>query len=160
MGARCETIGRFIIGVVGVALLVSSSAVTVTAAPDSFALMCRGGNLMSYSVRKPEGTVTFEVFFRRAPTAGSVSPPGPGTCAWIDRPVRTDEPNRFRIVAAGPLSVACGYLAGRSGAERCLLRNAPADIWRIREHIRQGRPFQVRVYNDRHGVFIVNRVGP
>ena len=155
MSAACKTSSRLAIGLICAVLLVSLRAGDVAAEPNSYALMCRGGSLMSFRVLKPEGSVTMKVTFRRSPTAGSVSPPGPGTCAWIDRPIRRGEPNIFQIVAPGPLSVECGYT---SGVERCVLRNLPARLWQIRKDIRRNRPFEVRVYNNGDGVFIVNPV--
>lgn len=146
------------IGLFCAVLLVSSSARDVAAEPNSYALKCRGGSLMTYTVSKPEGSVTMEVTFRRSPRAERDQAPAPGTCAWIDRPIRPGEPNVFRIVASGPLKVVCRLPSGTTELERCVLRNSPANIWRIKEDIRQNLLFEVRVYNNQRGVFIVNPV--
>lgn len=101
------------------------------AAADGFPLVCNG-NGMSVS---SEGGNTI-VFFLAGTAAAGTTPPGPGQCAWLDRPFRPGEPTRLVIPNNVP------------GA---------GDIANI---VNSGGTFFVRAFNNNAGAMVVTHVGP
>jgi hypothetical protein len=153
MRTRSIALSRLATGLTAGALLGFSSIGGVAAAPTSFPLMCRGGGAMDAAVISKRGGVLLGVTFAKATKAGTVQPPAPGTCTWIDRRIRPGEPKRFYLRVKGSLSLRCS-------AARCRVSMAPAGVWSIIKAIRQGKPFQVRVYNERNKLFKVTKIGP
>jgi hypothetical protein len=46
-------------------------------------------------------TLVLIAHFSKAPTGADAQQPGPGQCAWLDRPVGPDEPSLLRFEGAG-----------------------------------------------------------
>lgn len=153
MTTNFTTFGRTAMGLACAALLGLSIVTGASAAPTSYTLMCRGGGAMDSGIVSQNGRITVGVHFAKAPRAGTVQPPAPGTCTWVDRRIRPGEPRRFYLRVQGNLSVRCS-------AGGCRVSMAPAGVRTILEAIRQRRLFQVRVYNQRNGWFKVTRIGP
>lgn len=89
------------------------------AEPQSYALVCRGGNF-DYAL-KPEEDSLF-IRFRRG-TKPANQGVDSGTCAWRDRGVSTNEPDKichfgigFQYVAVGPSLSDKTYLQGSTPA--------------------------------------------
>lgn len=153
MTSTSNTIRKWTTGLACGLLLGVASIANASAAPTSYTLMCRGGGGMDSGVISQNGAITLKVVFTRSPNAGSVQPPAPGTCTWVDRRISAGEPNRFHLRGNGSLSLRCSS-AG------CRVSMAPQGIWSLIKAIKQGRVFQVRAYNERNGWFKVTRIGP
>ncbi|HUO98560.1 MAG TPA: hypothetical protein VMU01_07815 [Rhizomicrobium sp.] len=84
-----------------IAFAAGALAVCMTAAladPPSYPMLCRGGPGMRIMVNHdvtgsgiPGATAMF-VYFNKAPMPGSMGPPPPGSCTWMDRPLNAAEP--------------------------------------------------------------------
>jgi hypothetical protein len=66
---------------------------------NSYPLLCRGGYLYQIGGWGPG----YHVVFRpsRTPAGPTGTTLEPGTCAWMDRPLNTEEPNRITIPFPG-----------------------------------------------------------
>ncbi len=80
-----------------------SSASAAAAAQQTYPLVCKGTNL---GVSASSGRVA--ITFARYPSGAGVDWDAltPGSCAWIDRPVSSNEPNRLCYIGAGPFDVS------------------------------------------------------
>ena len=80
-----------------------SAASAAPAAPQTYPLVCKGTNL-GVSTSSSGAAITFV----RYPSGAGVSWNAltPGSCAWVDRPVGTGEPNRLCYVGAGPFNIS------------------------------------------------------
>lgn len=97
--------------------------------------------------------MSFDLAFGKSTKAGSALPPPKGTCTWVDRPIRADEPSRIAMRSKGWFSMVCIQ------AQCKILGISPsaAGIRDVYLKVRAGQPFQVRVYNDGKGNFIVTQ---
>ncbi len=71
------------------------------AEPETYPLVCRGGGGMTLVVRDEGEGPQFIARFARAPRGASAAPPSAGECAWQDRPVSSDEPDRLFFLFYG-----------------------------------------------------------
>jgi hypothetical protein len=124
------------------------------AEPTSYVLMCRGGGPMMYRVESIGTTVRIVVNFVKSPAAGTVRPPAPGECTWLDRPINGAEPHQLFVDAPGDLKVTC------NSAGQCRVEGLPGALQSLINAMRSGGTFQVHVYNRGTGNFKVTRVGP
>lgn len=72
-------------------LLASSTAYAMAEYP----MQCTGGGEM-FANYYPEANY-IEVHFMKAPQGANAATPGPGECAWMDRPINDAEPFWFRF---------------------------------------------------------------
>lgn len=63
---------------------------------NSFPLLCRGGYIYQLGFWSPH----YNIVFRHSQTAAGASgiTLQPGTCAWVDRKLNNEEPNRIQII--------------------------------------------------------------
>jgi hypothetical protein len=62
-------------------------------AAESYPLVCRGGGAMTASYTIWHSKVqAFRVHFVKARQGAGAQQPGPGECAWLDRPLNKSEP--------------------------------------------------------------------
>lgn len=115
------------------ALLAATLLPAAASAQTSYPLICRGGDPMRLQVA-PNGTTWLT--FQPGTAAGATTPPGPGTCTWLDRGFRTGEPARMRVTGNRDWTVY--LLDGMTG----------------------GAPFFAHVYNNGTGDMVVTRIGP
>jgi hypothetical protein len=73
--------------------LFASSAI---AASKSYPMVCRGGGNMSAMYGRVGGESIFAITFDRSPHADNQQHPGPGQCAWLDRPLSPEEQLELR----------------------------------------------------------------
>jgi hypothetical protein len=145
-----------------VAAFFASAAVCVTAGvavgePASYVLMCHGSPHMQYELHPDLGDgMSLNLAFSKSTKAGSALPPPKGTCTWVDRPIRADEPSKIVMRSKGWFSMVCIQ------AQCKVLGISPtaAGIRDIYLKVRAGQPFQVRAFNDGKGNFIVTKYGP
>ncbi len=73
-----------------------ATARNAQAAPQNYTMVCNKV-AATYQSHDPwfHGKPTIRVYFERAPFAASQQKPGPGQCAWVDRPVSESEPGLF-----------------------------------------------------------------
>ncbi len=150
-------------GIFGMAAMVFTLCgifpVSADAKSPSYVLECRGGGGMYASVHKV-GSVQIRGF-RSARAAASARHPGPGECAWLDRPMRRDEPKQL------------WYPRRNSPIESVRVRaNATTIGWMdtarypiitVLKAIQKGKVFLVHVKQVRishRKVFRIERVGP
>lgn len=87
----------------GVALTWAAAA----AETPSYPMMCMPGDGMLAVVSHETGrngrvsATIIEIAFIRADSAAAMTFPPPGTCAWMDRAIRPDEPTRLRARGDG-----------------------------------------------------------
>ncbi len=140
--------------------------------PRSYRLECRGGGRMSANYYPGSGSHRLEIHFDKAPRAARQRPPGPGQCAWVDRPVAQDEPWwltwRFDASEQTLQRLMFGARGGNTGLS--LLPNTTKyvsglimevqgrQLQRLIAAVHRGRPFAVDCYNDRRGKFRVTAV--
>lgn len=68
-------------------------------APRAAVLSCQGGGAMQVTSNTEAGAL---VAFTPASQAANVAAPGPGQCAWADRPVGANEQHRFALTPNKP----------------------------------------------------------
>ena len=64
--------------------------------PRAYKLVCRGGGDMFMSYHDAGSSRSLDIAFQPAATGARRQAPGPGECAWVDRPVNASEPHRLR----------------------------------------------------------------
>jgi hypothetical protein len=124
------------------------------AAPTSYVLMCKGGGPLVYRVQTIGDTARIVVRFRKAGDAGSVRPPNPGECTWLDRRINGAEPDQFYVDGRGDVRVTCNT------AGVCRVEGLPAALQALVNAMRGGGTYMLHVYNNGSGHFKVTRVGP
>ena len=126
-------------------------------AQQSYLMTCRGGGdmLAIAGQRVSNPHVFVEITYKRAAQGAGVRAPAPGECAWIDRGVNGDEPNKILFKDMG---VAWTQTACQNG--RCWTRTPSRPATDLMNAVMNGQPFQLHVYNDRAGNMVVTRVGP
>jgi hypothetical protein len=80
------------------------SSASAAAAPQTYPLVCKGTNL-GVSASSGGGVA---ITFTRYPSGAGVlwDALTPGSCAWVDRPVSSNEPNRLCYIGAGPFDIS------------------------------------------------------
>ena len=124
---------------VGLSTVLMQPHPTYAGEPRSYPMTCRaGGGMQAQLVMLDNGSAALTIRFKKG-TAGASA----GQCAWIDRGMRSNEPNELKLyvehVKSMRMSCAravCRYVGSR---DRHLdyLMNA----------VVKGEPFQVHVYN-------------
>jgi hypothetical protein len=137
--------------------------------PRTYRMECRGGGDMTANYYPRGETVELEIYFSKARSAAEDRRPGPGECAWMDRPVGPGEPARLRwrfsrseqgierIMLGSNAGRAAGALPANRG-DRVLGLVMEVDGGRLKaliEAIDRGRAFAVACYNDGAGSFVV-----
>lgn len=62
-----------------------------TAGSKSYPMVCRGGDNMTAIYGRVGGETFLSIKFERSPHADNQQHPGPGQCAWLDRPLSAEE---------------------------------------------------------------------
>lgn len=135
--------------------LVGCLWVTTAFAAESYTMVCKGGGGMWIQHwNAPRSTL--EIHFSRASVAASRGEPGPGQCAWVDRPIRLDEPDWMSL---GPLDYnPLGRL--RIDASGISVISSSGSAMTIINAVKSGSVFYVRARNSRRGYFEVTHIGP
>lgn len=145
------------------------AAGTVTAAPKSYPMVCRagGGMTATHSNRNiPSPTrlmYSLRVNFQRSTSGASTSQPGPGQCAWLDRPVRGDEPTSL-VLTVPDFHNTYSNVVFRQGDNHAGLRtDAGGGFKYLVNAIMNGEVFYVHARQEafeRTRVLLVTRTGP
>lgn len=64
---------------------------TAFASNKSYPMVLRGGGNMTAHYARGSGETVLNITFERAPYGANQQQPGPGQCAWLDRPLSPDE---------------------------------------------------------------------
>lgn len=80
-------------------LALASLAFSGAAANAAYPMQCRGGGQMIANYYPTQGYI--EVHFLKASQGANNGAPGPGQCAWMDRPINAQEPFWFRVMLPG-----------------------------------------------------------
>jgi hypothetical protein len=67
--------------------------ITDVSAEQDYPMVCKGGGNMSLTISDEGPKLT--ISFAKSPQAGSRQEPAPGTCAWVDRPINPQEPDKM-----------------------------------------------------------------
>jgi hypothetical protein len=148
---------------------------SAAAEPPSYPLLCRGGGNMRLAVNHDidsggvPGATHMRVHFAPAGIAGSVAPPPPGHCVWMDRTFRPGEPTvmwtksanvafAFQVMANGRVVVdGTGPRINLEGTDRSIV----AGEWDyVVRNVMNGGLFTVHVYNEGGSTMVITRVGP
>jgi len=151
-------------GIVGLAamafVLCSMFSVPAYAKSRTYVLECRGGGGMNAMVFK-NGEVTIKGF-RSGRAAASARHPGPGECAWLDRPMRRDEPKElWDAHRNSPINYVA--ISGNTTSIRWFNSTSRYPIISVLKAIQTGQVFLVHVKQIRIGkrpMFRIERVGP
>lgn len=146
------------------AILMVALAPSSAHAQTSYTLWCRGGGAMQMVVgtNAVDGRASTWLRFHFTPmstAATSATPPGPGQCSWLDRPLSRGEPQLVMLTVRDVFAVST-IDGGRlnaidfngSGAEAA---KATA-LWRAYQ---AGADFRVQIYNTGAGYMNVTDVG-
>ncbi len=180
-------------------LALCGSNASAQASPD-YLLLCKGGNnglemhalsradlmqeVIGQNQRLPSNPLAYAgdprfaeetatrvtVTFTRAPGAAS-SGLTTGQCAWSDRGVRAEEPNRLEFTFPGAWFVVREASSTRARAKGLLAQNSvtyetrgksdqAAMLMSLLNAVRGGGTFQVYAHNDGKGALVVARLGP
>ncbi len=142
----------------GLFLLAPLSAPAQTLYP----MTCGVGGGMRMILSPNGDKTTIQLRFRKARQAARVTRPGPGECAWWDRPLNAREPTlmaielraelwtEFRTVGSGPASA--GVVSKRSN----LSDQRPANF--LLGAARRGSCFVVNTFNTKRGYFEIRSI--
>jgi hypothetical protein len=86
---------NILFGMVAV-LCLSLFTLSVFAQSKSYPMVCRGGGNMSAMYGRVDGESIFAITFERSPYSDNQQHPGPGQCAWLDRPLSQEEQLELR----------------------------------------------------------------
>lgn len=125
-------------------------------------MMCRGGGAMTamitFTQQQAHVTSHIVISFRKSPVAASARPPGPGECAWLDRPISPKEPFALWRSQGGHL-LPIEQLQIRAGSVHILREGS--DLAPVLQAVRRGTIFHVHArLNTSHNRFAIVRVGP
>jgi hypothetical protein len=136
---------------------------------ESYPMVCRGGPSMSMRLTfmYPGENVDVKVFFVAARSAANRSQPGPGECAWLDRPLNAKEPRilKFRenhpittlsLTADGPID---GFPGGSLLPGQMVWDNRREKTKYIYRALTRGEIFYIHARN-KGSYFEVTRFGP
>jgi hypothetical protein len=114
------------------------------------------------------GATAMTIFFRAAGVAGSVMPPPPGQCVWMDRTFRPGEPENMWIKSAniqfafqvmGNGRVVYDTTGPRVNVEGAHI-SPEAQAWDSVVHAAlSGGLFTVQVYNESNRTMVITRIG-
>jgi hypothetical protein len=151
------------------------AATTASAEPPSYPLLCRGGGNMKIMINHDvdgagrPGATHMTVFFRAAGVAGSVMPPPPGHCVWMDRTFRPGEPENmwikspnieFAFQVTGNGRVVYDTTGARVNVEGAHI-SPEAQAWdSVVKAVMNRQLFTVQVYNESGRTMVITRVGP
>lgn len=94
-----------ILGTFTVCLLVLALLPLAAGGPKSYSMVCKGGGDIkaefSHVKRGSFHGSSLSITFKKSGSAASSAEPAPGHCAWVDRPLRAEEPSRL-VYAPGP----------------------------------------------------------
>ena len=141
-------------------LLAPSSAHAQT----SFTLWCRGGGDMQMVVGTNavggRASTWLRFHFRPMTTAATPgTPPGPGQCSWLDRPLSASEPQIVQLTASDVFAVSTidgGALSAIDFNGASANAAKATALWRS---YRSGADFRVQIYNTGAGYMNVTDVG-
>ena len=138
-------------------LAVAAGSAGMAAAQTSYVMTCRGGGDMvavaGQRVSNPH--VFVEITFKPGTAGAGTQAPAPGECTWIDRGLRSGEPNKILFDDFG---VSWSQTICRAGS--CQVNTPSAPATNLINWVRGGQPFQVHVYNNNAGYMVVTKVGP
>ena len=138
--------------------------------PRSYRLRCEGGGGMSAHYRVSGETAMLSVSFAKSPTAARARYPGPGRCAWFDRPLRNNEPRSFEWSFQNQHGISKFAFGGGGWAAQRGLSASGSQIAVVAEgirsralrtlvsKIRKGGIFDVACYNNGKGRLVVTHV--
>jgi hypothetical protein len=164
-------------------LLVLSSVLFVCAfagaaqAQTSYPLLCRGGPAMRIMTahdvdgRGIPGATAMYIYFNAGAGAGSLVPPGPGQCTWMDRTLNPDEPKvmwvkspniEFAFQVMGNGQVVSDATGPRLNVEGSAWSGEARDWDSVVRGVMTGQLFTVQVYNSGGAspVMVITRFGP
>lgn len=134
----------------------ATARVADAGAAESYAMVCRGGGAMR--LQFDTTTPDMYVLFTAAPRAAGQQQPGPGQCAWVDRPLRPNEPRKLKYRAAAAPEITFEKRRGVQLGTILSLRQSPDALHFVRP-LNEGELFYVRCRNA--GSFLeVTRLGP
>jgi hypothetical protein len=88
-----------ILGTSTACLLVLALPSPAAGAPKSYPMVCKGGGGMKAEFSHVKSgsfhSSSLLITIKKSPSAASDSEPAPGHCAWVDRPLRAEEPSRL-----------------------------------------------------------------
>ncbi len=165
------------LSIAALAFAASISAVSTSALaePPSYPLLCRGGANMRIMVNHDvdgagiPGATAMTIFFRPAGAPGSVTPPRPGECVWLDRTFRPGEPTsmwirspkvEFAFQVYGNGRVVSDTTGPRLNVEGAHI-SPEAQKWDyLAKGVMTGQLFTAHVYNESGRVMMITSVGP
>ena len=166
---------RAIFATLSVAVGLGLTTSAAFAEPPSYPLLCRGGPGMKIMVNHDvdgagvPGAAHMTVFFRAARVPGSVAPPPPGQCVWMDRAFRPGEPEsmwissrnvEFAFQIMGNGRIAYDTTGPRLNAEGATISPEAQNWDTIARNVLTGGIFTVQVYNESGRTMVITRVGP
>ena len=148
---------------------------TAFADPPSYPLLCRGGRDMKIMTNHDvdgagiPGATHMTIFFHAAGTPGSVMPPPPGQCVWLDRTFHPGEPEsmwikssniEFAFQVMGNGRIAYDATGPRVNVEGANI-SPEAQKWdSVVRAVLTSQLFTVQVYNESNRTMVITRVGP
>lgn len=146
-------------------LCLTLAGVQTEAAKQSFPLVCQGGGAMKAMAREEWRTARAKVVitFRKARYKASERAPGPGECAWLDRPIANNEPAELRYDES-IRNRSRGGLGIRIEHSKARLVYWELPIQSVLHAIYEGKEFRVHVYRTHEAgalgnYFTITRVG-
>ena len=82
---------QHILGGMVAVLCLSLFASSLIAGSKSYPMVCRGGGNMSAMYARGSDETVLQITFERSPHGDNQQHPGPGQCAWLDRPLSPEE---------------------------------------------------------------------
>ncbi len=163
-----------------VAFGLSCCSVAMAQEPESYVLLCKGGNNnfemhsqmttlgtlpgvdSSVTTRQTATFVTLNFTRSNRPAGSGLNP---GECAWTDRGVNANEPDMLSLAFRGTWVVVTGTFSSNA-SRRAASYEARGDrteapkLTALLTALQNGSDFQVHAYNNGRGQLVMTRFGP
>lgn len=150
----------------GMAVLLSPGlfASSLIAQIRSYPMVCRGGGSMSAMYARVDGESIVAITFERSPYADNQQHPGPGQCAWMDRPMSAEEQLELRYTNKKNRITNWTIKKDSIQVLKYEGNNSGFDLKYLIEAVREGRLFNIqaaRAKTDWGSSYLkITRVGP
>ncbi|NIO49761.1 MAG: hypothetical protein GTN73_10060 [Candidatus Aminicenantes bacterium] len=137
---------------------------TALADQKSYPMVLRGGGNMIANYARGSGGTVLNITFERSPYAANQRQPGPGQCAWLDRPLSTDEQLLLQYKSKNNKITALKIKRGNIQVEKYEGNAGGRDLKYLIDAIHNGQIFYVHATKAKTpwGSFYlkITRVGP
>lgn len=122
---------------------------------ETYCLVCKGGRQMVVKWTRKGNIEYIYIFFQKAPYSATQRQPASGQCAWVDRPLKPDEPNRLGL---GGIKIGLCELSIKMN-KVIIKKICDENLRYLIDAVNNGKLFYVHCYRVGRTLFI-RKIGP